>query len=471
MSDNYFGNRGPGALAEGRLGSIVAANATKNLNLGQSSLFQRVVVEEIIFDPSIIDEDRANFYEKEFKLKDISILRSLPANTIIGRHVRDGSTTGGEESQYFLPMFPQHFMMPIKPGEHIWVFYEENKQNHFGFWFCRINEPRNVDDINQTHADRKFHLDQKRGPKEKFESSADDSVPSFDNGPSLKSAGEKKHDSIGASYGGKGGEKAYEKLILDSDAGKVHDLEDVPRYKKRPGDFAIQGSNNTLIVWGTDRTGAAAEIDTTGKTGKRAKGKPKSDKKGKAGTIDVVVGRGQGEKTKPKKVVKNSLGRSEVSKNVENENQNEGDPDFETDPGRFYLSMKTDADKNFNIQLAGIEQNTSEGEPAGIIKTDHVRIIARKTIKFIVQPKFDSPESECAGIVIKSNGEMVFIPSEKQVIKLGGDDADKAILCTRVNNKGDGGKVSASPIMDTMGGVQGDQDGLNGCFATKILIK
>lgn len=471
MSDKFHGNRGPGAIAEGRLGQLLVSNTHTSMNLGNGSLFQRVVVEEVIFDPSIIDEERAKYYETEFKLKDISFLRSLPPNTIIGKHVRDGTSTGGEQSQYFFPMFPQHLMLPVKVGEHVWVFYEENKTNHFGYWLFRITEARNVDDLNQTHADRKFHLDQKKGSKEKFENSSDDETPCFDNGPTLKAGGEKKIDASGASYNGAGGEKAYEKLIKESDAGKVHDLEDVPRYKKRPGDFVIQGSNNTLIVLGTDRTGPAAEIESD-KNGKKAKGKPASDKKQKAGSIDVVVGRGQGEKTKPKKIAKNSLGKDEVIKNVEKENPNEGNPDFETDVGRFYMSMKTDPDKNFNVKLKGIAQeDAADGIPAGVIKVDHVRIIARKTIKFLVQPKFDSTESECAGIVIKDNGEMVLIPAETQVLKLGGDDADKAVLCTKVNNKGAGGNVVATPIVDTMLGVQGQADGTNGCFSSKVLLK
>ena len=471
MTDNYNGNRGVGAAAEGRLGGILASSVGKGLNLsGQSSLFTRVVVEEVIFDPSLIDDERAKYYETELKLRDTSFLRSLPPNTIIGKAVRDGSSTGTEDSQYFFPMFPPHLMFPIKAGEHVWVFYEENKSNHFGYWLFRITEPRDIDDLNQTHADRKFHLEQKKGTKDKFESTFDDEVPGFDNGPTLKVAGEKHGNAPGASY--KGGEKAYEKLIKESDAGKVHDLEDVPRFKKRPGDFAIQGSNNTLIVWGTDRSGPSAEDEASPK-GKRAKGKPKADKSGKSGSIDIVVGRGQKDKTKPKKVSKNSLGKDEVIKNVSKESATEGDPDFESDLARIYLSMKTDPDKNFNVKLKGIDATPADdGVPAAIIKVDHMRIIVRESLKFLVQPEFDSPESDCAGVVIKNDGNIIFVPSEKGILKLGGEDADIALIGihTSAGAANAGGKVAAPGLTCTMGGVTGN-GGAHGVFATKIMAK
>lgn len=471
MSDEHIGNRLPHALAEGNVGAHIASAAAKSINDGASPFLVRVVVEEVIFDPTVIDDKRAEFYQKgKTRLRDVGFLRNLPPNTIIGRLVRD-NPTGAEESQYFFPMFPPHMMFPVKAGEHVWAFFENgNKENAYGFWMFRISEPRNVDDVNLTHADRKFHVSKVKGTQDKFEQNSDDEVPHFGNGPVRKDGDDEITSAPGASYGGD--EKSYERLIRDSDSGKVSDFEDVPRFKKRPGDLAVQGSNNTLIVLGTDRTGAAAELDTDDKKGKIAKGKPTTDKKGKAGSIDVVVGRGQGTKTKPKKVVKNSLNNDEVSKAPQNDIQSEGDPDFETDLGRIYLSMKTDVDKNFNVNLKTIPKTqVGDGEPAGVIKVDHLRIIARKTIKLLVQPTFDSAEGACAGIVIKSNGEIIFVPSDAGVVKIGGDDADKAVLCTRVNNRGAGGQVTASPIVDTMAGVQGAADGLNGVFGSKLLVK
>jgi hypothetical protein len=78
---------------------------------------------------------------------------------------------------------------------------------------------------------------------------------------------------------------------------------------------------------------------------------------------------------------------------------------------------------------------------------------------------------EFAAIVIKANGDIVFKPAAKGVVKLGGDDANLAVLCTSVNNTGQGGIVTASPIIDSMAGSQGASGGVNGTFATKILLK
>ena len=66
----------------------------------------------------------------------------------------------------------------------------------------------------------------------------------------------------------------------DSMGAKLVTYESVPRFRKRPGDIALEGSNNTLIVLGTDRK------DDLKKT----------DFKESAGTIDIVAGRGQSKK-------------------------------------------------------------------------------------------------------------------------------------------------------------------------------
>ena len=119
--------------------------------------------------------------------------------------------------------------------------------------------------------------------------------------------------------------------------------EPVPRFTKRCSDLVLQGSNNALISLGEDRTGDAY-VNDKAVTGK--------------GTIDIVAGRGQegsNANTSPP-VFPNTRGYSEVNKSPDitdpkaKELLSEGDPNFETDSSRIYVSMKTDGDANFNLE-------------------------------------------------------------------------------------------------------------------------
>ena len=62
----------------------------------------------------------------------------------------------------------------------------------------------------------------------------------------------------------------------------------------------------------------------------------------------------------------------------------EGDPDFLSDASRIYVSMKTNADINFNITSDIInppftgEIVDSEESPCIVLKSDEIRIVARK---------------------------------------------------------------------------------------------
>lgn len=463
MSTKQAGTLGVSAAAEGRAGDAIAGVLLGQVNSdGGERVFQRVVVQEVIFDPSILDDKKIEFLIKKYSLKNEEFLRTAPPNTVIGTRVIDAATGADSGSQYFFPFFSSHMMMPIKAGEHVWVFFEPGKSKDYGFWITRIHEPRSVEDANHTHSDRKHHVASSVGTIDKFEGKTT-KTPSFANGALVESGSENKSISTTASTSGD--VDAYEKMIKESDAGRVTDMEDVPRYKKRPGDMAIQGSNNTLIVLGTDRAGPAAETENNPENGQGAKQKPRTDQTGKAGSIDIVVGRGQDPKTAPETVT-NSLGTTESQKDVSKENTFEGNPDFEFDAGRIYVSMKTAGDENFNVQLPGIGKDGIA--PYGIIKVDHVRIIARKTIKFLLQPTKDTPEGDCAGIVLK-DGNIIFVPSDSGLLKLGGDDASMAILCQPLATPG-GGQVTAPPIVSTIGSTVGTA-GANGKFATKVVAK
>ena len=473
MATKHDTSTHPNHLVGGTLNSAIQRSAVTTIaNLGASPVLTRVVVEEVLFDPSMIDNDKFDYINSLLDDKNSPNVRNVPANTIVGRPVRDGTESGIIKSEIFYPFLPPHLMMPIKAGEHVWVFYEQNKEFQYGYWMWRIVEARPIDDLNYTHADRKLDATVFKTSGDKFSDSStgDTQQPGFNNGPVRNVSGTPRNEVAGATYAGD--EKSYETLLKDTDSAKVTDFEEVPRWKKRPGDMVIQGSNNTLISLGTDRTGPATDTTSDPKRGKISKGRPGKDKQKKAGAIDIVVGRGQSDATKPP-TVSNTLSNTEVDKRLTKEKTTEGDPDFDKDLGRIYLAMKTDVDSDFNVQLRTVGEKSGEGS-AVVVKSDHVRIIGRKSLKLLVQPKFDSPDSECAGIFITEKGDIIISPSALGVIKLGGEDANKALLGQTVGVAGaEAGNVLAAPIISTfiatVGGPEGNVGG--GEYAVKVVMK
>ena len=124
--------------------------------------------------------------------------------------------------------------------------------------------------------------------------------------------------------------------------------------------------------------------------------------------------------------------------------------------------MNINADAMF-----GIEANEdSEDGPSIVLKTDHIRLLARKDMKIIVGSS-DDPSS----IILKSNGDIIITPSSSGIIKLGGEDATGAILAT-VDSFVVNGKVQAPSIISTAGGILGAPTlPATGIFSTKVLVK
>ena len=112
--------------------------------------------------------------------------------------------------------------------------------------------------------------------------------------------------------------------------------ETVQKFHARIGDRVIEGSNNTIIVLGVDRPADVASAPTSPG----------------AGTIDVVAG------------------RTKVD-----------DMDLANDKSRIYVTMNSDIDGNFNINVG-----PSAGPSAAIaLKSDQIRIVARNGMKLIVE--------------------------------------------------------------------------------------
>jgi len=119
--------------------------------------------------------------------------------------------------------------------------------------------------------------------------------------------------------------------------------EKVPRFIKRIGDRVSEGSNNVLMILGTDRAAPGEAALDSGFGHINAQGGGTA-----AGAWHVVVGR-----------------------SAEN-------PNFSTDNGYMYVSMKTDVDKNSSLEDIEFNTNSVSGV---MIKADSVRVIGRKDIK------------------------------------------------------------------------------------------
>lgn len=472
---------------------------SETIKYGQSSngplpVFYRYVVLEAIFDPFEIlgsDNNKIDHWQHVLGVSNMEYAGVLPRNTVIAQRITDGSTSASDPPMFLFPFFPSHLALPCKPGEHIWVMFEAPgiKETSIGYWFCKITEIGHVDDVNHTHAPRAFEPSFVPGLKDVFDGAAD-AVYEFANGRREKYETGERYTVSESNLIPGGDEGAYEKLLTDPDGSQPMTYESIPRYRKRPGDMAFEGSNNTLLVLGTDRTGTAADLTKVDPNSGIKPAKPAPDLDGNAGMIDIVAGRGQTDDTAGKDVTSKRLDKSDFNKELDKSYSKlapkEGDPDWKNDRSRVMIVQRTMVDKNlgtdkYNSSAYPDVKDPDKGCGAVIVKSDKVRIIARSDVEILVSGFTTDGKGNMvsgddtgkfASIIIRASGDIIFKPADKGVIKLGGDDASLAVLCQKAaTGAGDGsGAVSAPPIIDTMAGSQGG-GGPNGEFARKVLLK
>lgn len=163
--------------------------------------------------------------------------------------------------------------------------------------------------------------------------------------------------------------------------------EQVPEFTSRSGDCVIQGSNNALIVLGTDRAkkGPASIDDGLGSINSEGGGKG-------SGAAMIVVGR----------------------------KDRTGNPDLDKDSAYLYLSMKTDADAHVGTDGA---EGSSGKTAAAILRSDSVRAVARKDLKMAIDGgAFVVMTSDS----IVAKGKKVVVDSPK--IELGRGASQGAVL-------------------------------------------
>lgn len=171
--------------------------------------------------------------------------------------------------------------------------------------------------------------------------------------------------------------------------------EDVPPFTRRVGDNVLQGSNNVIVILGTDRArlGPATISDGLGTV------ESVDDGTG-SGTYHVIAGR----------------------------TDEDGNPDLDKDLSYIYLSMKSDVDDNLGTSM----EKSDNKIPCAIVKSDALRFVARKSIKIVIDDsKYMFFDGETC--VIKLGSSFMRMSDDKIIldsgnIELGEGAAEKVIL-------------------------------------------
>jgi len=415
-------------LVEGRGHQVATARAAYRKQDSSRPTFVKIIILDVISDPSAIDDVKMQFYKGSLGVGNAQLARNAPRNSIIGRRVMGVDSGASEAAMIFYPFFPSHISLPAKPGEHVWAIFENpDAPSNIGYWICKVPQPSFVDDVNYTHADRQADQSFTPGIAATAEGSSAP-IYEFRNGGVDSLNGERY--TVVETVSMPGGDDVYTNILTKSDSSQITWYEPVPRYRKRPADVAFEGSNNTLIVLGNDRTGPIATYTTDPTHGQVPEAVDADAFTDGAGSIDIVVGRGQTPATGGTSVDNKVIGK-EIAKDTPSLAAQEGDPDLIHDRSRVLVAMQTNADVNFGIDsfltdglLVGTMSDKSAAKSGAIVaKSDRVRIIGRSDIALMTtsQGKTDSnnlpidstSNDDWATIGIKSTGDVYIQPIAK----------------------------------------------------------
>jgi len=297
----------------------------------------------------------------------------IPRNTCIVRKITGGTDATSTSIILAYPFFSSHLCMPVKTGETVWILFDREIKT-VGYWLSRVHGDEYNEDLSYSHYDKIYKPQEAKG----------DSPGTVEKASGDKKAKAPVEDFPNLSLKQKNGKNEYEKIVSSVKDPVIY--EPIPRFTKRPGDFAIHGSNNSMILLGTDRYWK--QIDTPEEEQSNSLTVPKPF----SGIIDIVAGRSRGlisgsmTRTSPA-TFKNSRSYEEVVKDPRKGDKNvksEGDPDFHSDAARIYVSMNTSIDdaltlSNFTPLLPGEQEIRPASVGSSVIsKADHIRIVARK---------------------------------------------------------------------------------------------
>ena len=447
----------PGTLGR-EVNSMLGDEATAVLVKG--------VVEEIIYVPETFDFE--SFRER---MEDPNSLSDVPANSIFVRIISAKEYKNSGKLTLCHPLFPQHFQMPVKVGEHVFLF----RYGKIGYWLARVPDVRTVEDVNYSHGDRRhMHSPNAESTVDQAEQSSGDSrklIGIFNDG-----GGSEDQLNFAA-------DDSYDKIFETSTTNNSTTREPIPFFLKRPGDLVLQGSNNTLICLGQNRGWTKKDEEFEATNAFYEEDIPES------GAIDIVVGRGRYKpdnpatdaedgdepiRTSARIMTNTNEGQLEANRmSILNEvdlSPIEGDPDYEYDAARLNITMKGSYDEQFFINKSvdddellptmtkwpddGPPGSETEGRGDGaavepvvdqsysLIKSDQVRIVARRqeesvnglkdgveeingSIKIIKEGVRNSEEGDGQAVIIMQPDGTIMIDGPTVIIGSGHADLEK----------------------------------------------
>jgi hypothetical protein len=401
-------------------------------------MFRKAIVLDIITHPNSINQiiDKLIKPNKDisFKSKKKELLKDLPRNSIIAIF----SSTN--EAFVAMPFFSSHLGLPIKPNEEVWIYEDSTSSNERSiefFWISRIHNVNFIEDVNYTHPDRKFLKNYNDESNENINLNV--IMPPFNNGP-IRDPYNIQNDLTLS--------KIDKKIKMKFDITGNWLRESIPRFTKNPGDYVIQGSNNTLIKLGTNNIRKSSDNLFEKYNSSNAFNGIESN----SGTIDIVAGRcGITHSLLTNKELKryvdsrqqqstgllsvdvfknamfsiyNEAGYLENTKDnlfyfgSKNQNLAEGDTDFFTDISRLYISEKCKGDELLNyasiysIDINGKQKLIDKSKKRGFIigKSDEIRLVARNPVfnrnyENTLSNVFLEPEAAGSIKLIKEGGE------------------------------------------------------------------
>lgn len=400
----------------------IAYNAAVT-NAAPPTLFRAVVV-DVIVNPNLLDTEYYNSIAG--LINNAELLPIVSTNCIIAKIV---SANQADTSTYTIlfPFFSSHFMTPIAPGEQVYVIYEDiagTTDSRIGFWMSRVHGYETFEDVNYTHYDRRFSA-----ANNLFYNLSESQSRPTENIPETFQNGGGATSNSTLTLQNDLTQNPYDLIFNGSNASFYITPEPVPRWKKRPQEFIMQGSNNALIMLGEDRNGSVdGAIQQNPIDIAKTLGAPRQ-----AGAIDLIAGRGRyfqpigkdprdtNSETNPAKldstaplIVSNERGYLETDKNPYRTSKEyianpiEGDPSPVYDAARVYIVQQSRVDENYKLVSAngGIvypDECLANEQPVGtgtlgrsyvVNKADHIRVIARR------EPQINKDVENIAGTVM-----------------------------------------------------------------------